>query len=110
MEGQTPAIGFHQGGHIHYFRLEWVEAIQTDSDQIVKQLIHIPARVDKNILAGGMHDRIHALEHRVNELPPEFGSHLQSALLAPIIPEINGIDIVLERLLDLSNIIIRDRI
>ena len=110
MESQPPAITLGQSGHIHHFGLERIETIQPDPKQIIEEFIYVPTRVDEDIFAGRVHHRIHALEHRVNELMPQLWAHLQAMLLSPVIPEIDCIDIILDGFLDLDNVVIGDGI
>ena len=57
-----------------------------------------------------MYRAVHALEHRVDEFAPHLGTHLQSALLAPIVAKIHGVDVVFQGLIYLGNVVVRDGI
>ena len=48
------------------------------------------------------------LQLRIDELPPQPRAHLQAVLLAPVVAEVDGVDVVLQRLADLGEVVVGD--
>ena len=109
MKCEPAFVALHKTEDVHDFRLEWIEAVEADIDQVVEQLIHLAARVDEHELSGVAYRRIHTLELRPNELMPEMRAHLQALLLAPVVAEIDGVDIVFQCLGRLGDVVVGDR-
>jgi len=79
-----------------------------------KALLHTEGAKDRLVI-GIVHQRqrardaVHALQLRVDERVPQLWPHLQPALLAPIVTEVDGVNVVLERLVDLGDVVVGDR-
>lgn len=110
VEGEPSAIPFEQVIDIHNLRLEGVEAIQSDRDQVVEQLVHVAAAVYHHVFPGFSHAAVHPLQTGVDELPPEIVSHDQTDLLPPVVPEVDRVDVVFEGLVDLPQVVVADRV
>ena len=105
---QLPAVLADQRRGVHDLRLERVEAVDPRRDQLVEQLVHIPAGVDHLELARPAHRTVHPLQVRENESLPVRLAHDQSSLLAPVVAEIHRVDVVLNRLTNLGDIVVGD--
>ena len=77
-------------------------------DKIVKELVHVAAGMDDHELAGVPHDPVHPGEGRLDEFLPERITHLQASLGAPIVPEIDRVDIEGQGPPDLGDVIVGD--
>ena len=77
---------------------------------IIKELIHITAGVNHNGRAGCTDNPIHPLQFWVDELVPETRPHLKPLLLPPIIPKVDGIDVVCQGFTDLSDIVVGNHV
>ena len=89
--------------------MERVEAIEADINQVVEELVHLAARVDEHELARAAHRRVHPLKLRADELTPEARAHLQASLLAPVVAEVDGVDVVFHGLRCLGDVVVGDR-
>jgi hypothetical protein len=104
VEDEPAAVSREQLPHVHDLRLEGVEAIEPDADEIVEELVHVAAGMDEDVLARLPHRPVHPPQGRVDELFPYDWAHDESMLLAPIVAEIDRVDVVatgLEGLLDI---------
>src|SRR4030042_1796850 len=110
VECQTSPIPIHQRGHVHDLRLKRIEAVDADLDQVIKEFVYVATGMDHHILAGLTNDRVHAPEHGENEVAPEHRAHLKATLLPPVVAEVDRIDVVFERFLDLGNVVVGDRV
>jgi len=66
--------------------------------------------MDHDELTRVADDRVHPLEAGLDEFLPEFAAHLQALLLAPVVAEVNGVDIIFQGFADLGDIIVSDRV
>src|SRR5450756_1590163 len=72
------------------------------------RLIHIAIRVDHDVLARFSDDAVHPPEVRQDHLAPEGPSHLETALLPPVVSKVHGIDVVPKGFVDLGDVVVGD--
>src|SRR5450759_1582710 len=108
VKAQPPMIRKQQTINVHHLGLERVVAAHSGVDQVFEELIHIAIRVDHDVLARFSDDAVHPPEVRKDHLAPEGPSHLETALLPPVVSEVHGIDVVPEGFVDLGDVVVGD--
>ena len=94
MKTETPAEPVEQIENIHDLGLKGIETIDAQGYELLEELVHVTARMNHDVPALLPHRPVHPGERGAQEFMPQCGTHDEAALLAPVVPEINSVDVV----------------